>query len=462
MNNDMHTASRPGDDDPWQDLAEELFGVECGKEHKTEESMDSAMSEPPRAAAHESPPVAREPEPVAARHEPELAFDADDTDEDDADAEDEFEFGEELTAETEPAATETETAEEPAAAGADQGDTFWDALADWSWDESSERAARSSEAQQERKPDRGPRGGGHGRRDESRGRRDSSRGRGDEPKRRESGSDRPARAHSSSAPRPSRAAAPPADDFGTGLLGEEPPTTANYPSEEPPSRFEDVEQTADAFAEEESFATDLNVREESSEPAGDEAGGDRKRRRRRRRGGSGRNGPAETAAADTSTVQESESAPTGFEVAADETDDFGPANVSEEPVESTTEDPAGESNAETRRPSRRRRSRGRGRRGEGSAPAASEASLPAEKVPVSETIESVAEEDDDEDAEEDDGAIDHVANYANVPTWEEAISYLLRPSTVQVDPASAPAAGKRAPAPGEPKKPTRHYGHRRS
>lgn len=459
MNNDMNTASRPGDDDPWQDLAEELFGVEVGKEHKTEESMESASAEPPRAAPPAPPPPVREPEPVFAHREPEPFFGDED---DDGVEDDEFESEPEVTAELvseDDAEDEVDEAMQPASAAPDPGDKFWDALADWSWDESSERAARSSESQQERKPDRGPRGGGQGRRDESRGRREPSRGR-DEPKRRESAPDRPARSSSPPATRSSRAAAPPpVDEFGLGLLGEDPPRAADYPPEDRPARFEEAEQVTDAFSEEETFAADAGVPAEDREPVSDESGAVRKRRRRRR----GRRPDADgTAPTENPTVHESKPPAATFEVADEAGDDFGPSDIPEESTEPAADDTASEDG--TPRPSRRKRSRRRGRRGEATVDSAPGTPRASDEIPASEPEipTTLAEADDDDAEEEDDGSIDHVGNYANVPTWEEAISYLLRPSTVQVDPAAAPSGGKRTSTPGEPKKPTRHYGHRRS
>jgi hypothetical protein len=64
---------------------------------------------------------------------------------------------------------------------------------------------------------------------------------------------------------------------------------------------------------------------------------------------------------------------------------------------------------------------------------------------------------DDEGGEADEAVID----YADVPTWEEAISYLLHPNQVQVE-SGSPAGGSQRGGQGGGQQPrqTRHYGGR--
>ncbi len=72
-------------------------------------------------------------------------------------------------------------------------------------------------------------------------------------------------------------------------------------------------------------------------------------------------------------------------------------------------------------------------------------------------IESAADEDGDDDTAE------QAVSYEDVPTWEEAISYLLHPNQVQVE-AEAGSGGSSPPRSGaaadQPRQ-TRHIGHRK-
>lgn len=62
-------------------------------------------------------------------------------------------------------------------------------------------------------------------------------------------------------------------------------------------------------------------------------------------------------------------------------------------------------------------------------------------------------DDDDGDANE------PVVNYDDVPTWEEAISYLLHPNQVEAEGGGSPPPSRGGP-PGAPPRSTRHYGGR--
>jgi hypothetical protein len=64
--------------------------------------------------------------------------------------------------------------------------------------------------------------------------------------------------------------------------------------------------------------------------------------------------------------------------------------------------------------------------------------------------------------ETDDESGEHIINYENVPTWEEAISYLLHPSQVQVDSGTGSGASPRGSASADQPRQTRHIGHRKN
>jgi hypothetical protein len=56
---------------------------------------------------------------------------------------------------------------------------------------------------------------------------------------------------------------------------------------------------------------------------------------------------------------------------------------------------------------------------------------------------------------------DSFVNFADVPTWEEAISYLLHPNQVQVDSNGGSGSSAGESRSGEQPRSTRHYGGRR-
>jgi hypothetical protein len=67
-----------------------------------------------------------------------------------------------------------------------------------------------------------------------------------------------------------------------------------------------------------------------------------------------------------------------------------------------------------------------------------------------------------EDDESDDESGEHTINYENVPTWEEAISYLLHPNQVQVESGAGGGANPRGGAAADQPRQTRHIGHRKN
>jgi hypothetical protein len=64
---------------------------------------------------------------------------------------------------------------------------------------------------------------------------------------------------------------------------------------------------------------------------------------------------------------------------------------------------------------------------------------------------------------DDDAGEEQIVSYDDVPTWEEAISYLLHPNQVQVEPASGGGGsnGPRGTPPADQPRQTRHIGHRK-
>lgn len=424
-------AKRPSEDDPWEELAEGLFGIEYGKEHASRE--DEPAFAPPE-----------EPEPEPAFEEPEAGFEEPDSVEE---------------PEPEPVVSEPEDDEPPAiaakltepAAGETEKDPFWDALADWDVDDPhsvsksppptpvvpetpGERPSydRGSSGRGGRRDERGPRREG-GRREGSRGgsrsegRRDEGRG-GRKP---EGDRGAPRREEPSrSAPRSERKPPEPVGEtegFGAGLIEEDPFARSVAP--EPADDFDDDFEPIETEAAEKSPAQE----------AEDESEGSRRPRRRRRRRGRRGEGEAEAPAS---------SKPAPVEADFDEDEEEGEGD-DEEPLART----ASEEPVEEGRPPRGRGRYGRRRRGE----------RPDESEFVFDFIEddepaaaaAVADEDelDDEDSVE-------AMDYANVPSWEEAISYILNPSLVQVEGGSPPAQQKRGS--GDAPKQTRHYGRRKS
>ena len=213
-------------------------------------------------------------------------------------------------------------------------------------------------------------------------------------------------------------------------------------------------------AETAGFASD------AGESAGE--GADRKRRRRRRRRSKSpqeQSRPSSGAAADSNAADDDGAADEELAPATDFDafdDDFEKPVQSGEPDAVADEAPSDESAAKAERRRRPRRRRGADSPGE-------TVRAPAQ---VAARTQSPADDDDDDDVDDvlggaegddDDDGVDQVVNYSNVPTWEEAISYLLRPSQVQVEPgSSSPGSAHRGGASGEVgKTPTRHYGGKR-
>lgn len=431
----------PRDDDSWGKLASDLFGINLSAD-----DLDLSDIEPPPPPVAPAPHAAP-PQPVAAASKvdeidlADMDFDADDADFDD-DEEDEDEIAAPPAAAPITASSmsdddddeeddddddeEASTESQP-----DGGDDFWDALESWDWEASETANAGSSAGESSRdrpRSDRGPRGrdrGGRGgdRRDD----------RGSRPPRRDN--DRPPRERTSEArpvgerqerkpeprtDRPPRREEPPrrqpprepraadvSDEFGDGLVessGALP--AAGWDDDLPaPPRSERPRIVEDAEIDERDDMPDDVGEETVSRRPEDESGRPRRRRRRRRRGSSDREAPA---------------------ARTEDSDEFAPAEIEgDEPAEDALEDrpPARErEESADRGPRRGRRRRGRGGRG-GERPA------PADAAPSRESASAEMDfgpDDADESFEEEAPVV--AVTYENIPTWEEAISYLLKPA----------------------------------
>jgi ribonuclease E len=368
-----------GEDDSWGKLANELLGINLG----AEEDLDLSDLEPPPL---EAPPPAPQPAATPAAE----AIDLSEMDfEADVEEEEEEKPIVAAAAEVEPAIEGEEVASEPAATA--EADDFWDVLESWDWETSEEGAKAAKDSERgSRRPDR--------RGMESRGGKRESRE--ERPPRGEVERTRPARREESprrEVPRsslPSRPA-PVADEFGAGLLEEVEESSWGPTTERArPSLPHDVIEPAGELVEEEDEPEFGVEAEREGEGLKEEGAPRRRRRRRRRRGGERR-----------------EKRPELLEDV-DELASPVEEELSVESAESVEEEWEAE-----RRGGRRRRRR---RRPEGSPPPAT-----TEEPEMSEQIE--LPEEDGSATEEEEDALVRPMSYENVPTWEEAISYLLRP-----------------------------------
>ncbi len=530
--------------DPWEQLAEDLFGLEFGKEHGSREPS------PPIAAPPVAPPPAPAPAPQPVREpvhhervavtsavenppqqsrqkppravEPELSdlvFDESDsspavespaatgTAHDSIPAPAAQPRPEPThEAAAPPARSETSQPEtsQPAAETVSAQDSYWDALANWNWDESEGSAGKSKAVPAEpaaspppteetlggreerperhgRRPDRGDRGRGNGGRgDGGRGgeRRDDRRERrgGDRPPRRSSegshgGSSRPvssgssATGHSTPARSPQPAAPAAGDDFGLGL---DEVTSGDELQPAPASHREEPRQASE------------HPGAESQSPRDEEGAFPKKRRRRRRRrsrgGESGAGAPGSGAAGGAGPGTAEPAAAAG-----DDWDDDDSAGPESEAAGEESPMPAGEPLGETRDKvegdrhvssrGRRGRSRHERSRREG-AERRSSSDYPRSEGRGDEGSSEFDEEPlsvggggegpaDDSDGEDD--AVDQAVSYEDVPSWEEAISYLLHPNQVQVEPGtgngsgSGSGSGRQSSQADQPRQ-TRHMG----
>jgi len=494
MSTNPNPSNSADNDDSWEELAESLFGTAYGKEHSTSAGFTDEPAPPveaPRPPAAEQASPAPTPAPAVPPPPDEEEETAEVVISEVVETEIEVQqmvledAGDALEAESERDEPRTATPAEKTA----PSDTYWDALANWSWDDagsgSRERAPRSGDRggrpeRSERSGGRPPRGGGGTGGPRS----------GSERRERPAGSEASERRPAPAAPvRAESARVEPRDDenFGEGLLEEEPVQTRVSPPAPRAERIEtEARPAAEArpapaaprpAAEADDFEADDDLPDTPEEAeATDEAGGSedaprkRRRRRRRRRSGAEETAPAAASRTDDTAFPEAE------EVEAD-----AGAEV-EEPAEAESDE--GDDRGPRRRRSRRRRRGERGDRGE-AAPAREPAAAARAATDSDEdedldatdfgsevtehpgrVASSALDDEDDEGAESesDDDGVDATINYGDVPTWEEAISYLLRPNTVQVEAGSSSNQGgsqqrSRSAPPQHPDQPksTRHY-----
>jgi hypothetical protein len=449
--------------DPWEEIAD-LVGLEGGKEYVAGSppapSVEPAASTAPPAVQNPAEaPSERAPEPVSLGDRPaEVTFAQDPAAADvvfgDADGKaSQVPAAEE---ETTPSAAASPVPAQPTAATSAQ-DSYWDALANWNWDESEGGAGKSKPEAERSGSGPSPRTGGSRDRDDSRERR--------------GGTDLPQRS-SGPAPQSSRSAAPsvpharaviPAtgDDFGLGVIGE--PGEFSSPQGAPVNEVRSGEVTGEfpADVRESARPAARGTRGEDGprrrEPAGgrDSDEGDFSRKRRRRRRKRGRSGDRE---------QASSPAPVTPDVpGADWDDAAGP----EEDFEDEPDTPAsafGEGLvADGDRAGSPPRGRHRDSRREGpprrSGPDRAERSEDRFEEELQEISKGGGAPDLDNG---DDESGEPPVSYENVPSWEEAISYLLHPDQVQVEAGTdGGASPPRGSAPADQPRQTRHIGNRK-
>jgi len=476
MSSSKNPSSAPNEDDPWEQLADQ-FGLESGKE------KEYASREPSPSAPEPAPLSEAESESPSSRSRREVPYQAESSVEEpprfasEAVESPEPEFGESAESPdsgsrgiSEDVTPAIDGGLEPAAATpTSPQDSYWDALANWNWDESEGGGgkARSEPSQPApRRADEGRAGGGPPQRGGPRGR-DEGRGRrgGDRPSRQQSSSPPPA--GDRPAPQPSRSSPPgessEGDDFGLGLEGPEfnprveTPAVERRPAQDVSDEARELPAaTPPAQSESPGGRGDFHGAQRGGRRPGEQGphgGGEgdiprkRRRRRRRRRGGRGGEGEAggQTSAASSAGSEWDDSA--GPEAVESET-----ADDSAEPGEFAADHPPAEARA-----GRRRDREEDGSRAEQSTRGFDDEDEPDE---VFQAGGEPGEADFDVESDDDVGE-EQTVSYENVPTWEEAISYLLHPSQVQVESGGGGGNPPRGAAPADQPRQTRHIGHRK-
>lgn len=405
MNETGNPQSKGAGDDPWEQLAEDLFGTEYGKEHAAPESLPEVPVAPTAESVVTASEIYRAPEPPTAV--PPVPVAPPTVAEPVAD----FEEG------------PPETAERPKAASPQ--DSYWDALANWTWDEGSRESSRSApESRGEVPPEKPSHEAPPPRQREETHRREETRrrdDRGSSHKRGRPERGAPPRREPPPTPAPSRPKAEESGDFGAGVAGEAP--AWSQARAEPVSDFAESAGIEDDAGEPEASgaapAGAESRREETSE------GAPRKRRRRRRRRGGHRDEGAESPRPATP-------AQSSAEVPGDDWAEPEPRAAAREPRQSAgAPDRSGPARSAPREPV-----------------AADEDDFAAELLSDSASAEASPESDDD--------VGESIPNYADIPTWEEAISYLLNPQQVQVEAGGGHAASSGRSNDDQPRQ-TRHY-----
>lgn len=435
-----HTPKNPDrafDDDSWEQLEADLFGIPYTKEH-----VPTPEAEPLETPSE--PPNPSVPQPVGAESlsEPEAALSPA------ADPEapsDEFGF-----AESPPVASEAPpTSASQSEAGEPSSDSYWNALENFDWTQPSDSRPRGRE-------DRGRPPRGDRRRDESRGpRRDGGR-HSDQPHRGASAARPPAtgqrRAPESQSPTRKPPPASVTDDFGEGLMDSgATPASHVAPDTNVGSFDNDSDLTLQKPAELVAPVDSTPGIERVDSSHGDDQGDHRRRRRRRRRGrrGEGREAPP-------STERPARETPVAAEPTSEAEDDWAQDSGEPDDEFGNIDEPQAESVVEPEHDDRRPRQRRRGRRGDDrSSLAGTPNSADHEAVHdvASDSEPSGPVSSSDEDADPEGEELD--VSYGHVPSWEEAISYLLNPGLVEA--ATAADAAHQA----DHGRSSRHRGHRR-
>jgi len=381
MSGETSSPQPPGGGDSWESLAEDLFGIDFQAAPEIDEIAPIVEPTGETAETSDAAPApdeaASEPEPAPAGIE-----NVQDDEVDNVGSDEEADESSDQAAAT-------------AAEAKKDDDDFWDPLNEWQWGESSSDS--SGEAKSDAKKT--------GRRE-----------------RKEQFPSRPSRPvrveEDFASPQDLRDEYNDDFDFGAGLVDDEPTTK---PVEQAKTQPTDTQQTEAAQADEsvevapEDETTAVDSELEASFDADetktvDETEAEPKKRRRRRRR---RRRP---------TKEASDSAPAETEADEAATKEGEAVDEAEESTDDTPEE-------EPKRPPRRRPSR-RGRRSSAKKPPE------CESVPADEATATVEEDDDEDDAESSDivdgeeeaDSGDQKPRYRNVPTWEEAIGYLLNPS----------------------------------
>lgn len=404
------------DDDPWGKLATDLFGVDFNQTP----DFDFSELEPPAPVPVSKPQPPAEPEP---QNQHAVAAD---------------------TSIREP--EHLEEPEEPSEAAAEPPrDPYWDALESWEWEEaaSSEQPPRTERpvdrTMRSERPDRPREGRGASRERRERDDRRIRSEREDRPSRerppredRSTREDRSAREERPrSRPPEPRAAASPAtpprsipaatrpeeeDDFAAGLLDDETaqePTRPTAPPTPAPSVDELEEEDFGAVDEFEAELPEVGGEGEPDVDTGTPEEAPRRRRRRRRRRGRGGKVPATAAPAGAAPPPDDE------ELESDAEESF------EEDVET-------EGFAEPREPEEEKRPRRRRRRRGGRDDRASVAETSPTDRDARADRDAEMENTGDESLEVEAEVVPR-RSYESVPSWEEAISYLVRSRGVSGD-----------------------------
>ena len=474
MKNESPRPNLPNDEDSWESLAENLFGIEFGAMPNAGEiippeelSVEVAkVEELPAEVAKvsEEPPAPQAPAdvsetPDAPQAVEELTLDVSDvavsdvaeSDVAESDVAEAGEIGDEKSFDDDKKSIAKD--EKPSArsgGGSNADDAYWDVLKDWDWGEKSSNTAH----------------------DRKRATSKSSSSHKAAPVKRVD--KKPARVTEDFAtPAEFRDEYVDASDFGAGLLDGE-----NISRDDEPVSTLKTEPASESIRVK---AEDLEQGEAVSEESADETDPKKRKRRRRRRR---RPRTAESTQTAEQTAEQTD-APAAEPESADDPNDEQVVVVTQGPADATEEEPTKPKRSTRRRPSRRRKP---------AAPAAEEKSAEEKSAEEKSTEEKSTEEKSTEDDasapaswesdfshDDHDEHVEHVEHvehdehdehdeamstsdkaslYHDVPTWEEAISYLLDPSLAKAH-ATASESGSPGKTKSDSTKPASRRGRRR-